>query len=355
MAGEPGVPNQQLDVREMLAASVTAAEIEALTDFHNRLLRELDPADRPVEPAWVRHWFHPGSETARRRAILAIEDNKVVGRAMHVLPMRSNTHVLDLKIEVDPAARRRGIGTELLRFALTIAAEEGRTSVAAWGVRSLSQLAFWESFGAPEVHPDGINRLELGNVDPQLIAKWQSESRARHDGYVLHRWKGLCPEDLRDAYVAALSGMADAPMDELEMDPPLLDEAWLIDVERKSAELNRDTWAILALSPEGEPAGMTDVMLNHDRPSLILQGGTTTLDEHRRRGLGRWMKAEMIAWLQDEWPAGTTIETGNADSNRAMLEINHELGFYSYAQLTTRQIETADLISALARRDGGKA
>jgi predicted GNAT family acetyltransferase len=104
---------------------------------------------------------------------------------------------------------------------------------------------------------------------------------------------------------------------------------------------------MLAVSPNGEAAALTELITMQHRPSFVMQQGTTTLQEHRNQGLGRWLKAEMLEQLLATKPEADVIETGNAATNAAMLAINDELGFRPFVELTTRQTDVADLAARL--------
>ena len=90
----------------------------------------------------------------------------------------------------------------------------------------------------------------------------------------------------------------------------------------------------------GEYAGFTEVFWNGDRPSLLQQGGTGVWARYRNRGLGRWLKAAMLERVLRERPQVRLVRTDNADTNQAMLDINIQLGFKLFMEVTAWQIET---------------
>lgn len=91
---------------------------------------------------------------------------------------------------------------------------------------------------------------------------------------------------------------------------------------------------------------VTDVHWNPSQADTVWQGNTGLHPDHRGHALGKWLKAAMLQRILDERPAAVDVRTGNADSNDAMLGINHALGFRPFIANTTWQVE----VSAVAER-----
>ncbi|WP_326794092.1 GNAT family N-acetyltransferase [Streptomyces sp. NBC_01808] len=51
---------------------------------------------------------------------------------------------------------------------------------------------------------------------------------------------------------------------------------------------------------------------------------------HRRRGLGRWVTAELLRRLRAEYPRISEVETVAADGDAAVLALGEEFGFRAY-------------------------
>ena len=115
----------------------------------------------------------------------------------------------------------------------------------------------------------------------------------------------------------------DAEWEDFEMTP----EKWR--AEEDNTDLRGDDYlAIGALHvPSGEFAGLTDVFLPRLFPSQVWQEDTGVDPAHRNKGLGRWLKAEMLKWIASSRPEAKRIDTFNAGSNEPMLAINVEMGF----------------------------
>jgi GNAT superfamily N-acetyltransferase len=67
---------------------------------------------------------------------------------------------------------------------------------------------------------------------------------------------------------------------------------------------------------------------------------TGVFPEYRNKGLGRWLKAEMLDKILIERSQAKFVRTDNADSNAPMMKINNELGFKPYIADCIWQVET---------------
>ena len=91
------------------------------------------------------------------------------------------------------------------------------------------------------------------------------------------------------------------------------------------------------LGPDGEPAGVSQLMASRLRPYVGRQGDTGVLSAHRGHALGRWLKAENLRRALTHQPGIEVIETYNAESNPHMLAINVEMGFRPHRSFSTWQ------------------
>ena len=85
--------------------------------------------------------------------------------------------------------------------------------------------------------------------------------------------------------------------------------------------------AIVIEESTGASAAYTELFYDPRVPSILYQGGTATIQEHRGKGIGKWVKARMAQRVLDELPDSRYIRTGNAGTNAAMLAINVAMGF----------------------------
>ncbi len=89
-----------------------------------------------------------------------------------------------------------------------------------------------------------------------------------------------------------------------------------------------DSWTVCARhDATGHFVGYTELSISHHRPWWARQGDTGVDPEHRRRGIGSWLKAHNALRLLRERPDVEYIETWNAVGNTPMLAINRAMGF----------------------------
>jgi len=96
----------------------------------------------------------------------------------------------------------------------------------------------------------------------------------------------------------------------------------------------------MVLDPSDEPAGLSVVSIQQEKPRFANQGNTVVHPSHRTRGIGRWLKADMWKRLRVEAPHVEALDTDNAVSNDAMLSINAAMGFEPLVDWGTWQADT---------------
>lgn len=306
---------------------MAAASDEELRRTHAVIAEDDRPW--PVNPwaVFLGDIRHPPS-WRRPRHWVAYDDDAggaVVGTSSIVVEDRStNVEHADVEVDVRPSARRRGIGTALLRAAARGAEEERRTVLTGGTLQDGAGVAFAESFGFGAKARERRSGLVLDHVDRSLLAQWTTGV----PGYELVAWDGPCPPELLGRMAAAASVMDTQPWEGLEYEPFVLTPQQLADLDRVRVERGAQ-WTIVAAlhRASGAVAGYTHVALPEGDGRIAEQGDTGVWPEHRNRGLGRWLKGAMVLHVLERRPDVAGIVTWNAGSNKAMLDINTALGF----------------------------
>jgi hypothetical protein len=79
--------------------------------------------------------------------------------------------------------------------------------------------------------------------------------------------------------------------------------------------------------PTRSLAGSTQLSAPRDLSRPVTQDDTLVLREHRGHRLGMLLKTANLLALGSAMPGHPAVLTGNAEENRAMLEVNEAVGF----------------------------
>jgi mycothiol synthase len=241
------------------------------------------------------------SQTPDRRLLLAELDGTVVGSGY-----ADRSHVADsaaVAPRVRPQARRRGVGTALLRPLVAHAATLGVANVLAL-VDDEGSAAFARCFGFEEADRQVEQVKTLGaEPAPQFPTGVEVTTIAER------------PELLEQAYGLAVEAYADmatfAPVS-------ITREEWLRD------EATHPGGSFVALA-DGEVVGYAGLMRDGDRRDRAEDGLTSVRRDWRRRGLGTALKRTELAWGAAS--GLREIYTWTQQGNEAMRRLNEQLGY----------------------------
>ena len=322
-----------MEIRELRHDTISAAEATELA----RLNSLVDPrrlrSDPPVTAELAIDELRPSVATYAFAYWGLFDDERLVGLAEAAGAVGAeNADVCELGVWVDPAADN---GPELRRRLFDHAAglekDRGRTRFWGWGdLHDEATRSFWEDdLGYTLAYDERISRCTLADIDGPMLQQWVDRAAERASGYHLVRAEAPFDDQLIAYFAQALEGMNDAPLDALEHEPESYDAERARQIEHLHLASNSEYRGVFAIETEtGELAGYTATRVPRNEPALSKQGDTVTINAHRNQGIGRWLKADMIHWLQQVRPEVESLATGNAESNRAMLAINEQMGFH---------------------------
>lgn len=325
-------------IGEIPLESLSPETVDAITAVKAAVWSELAPNDPVLSTNAALSDLRNIPANSVEQHLLARVDDDVAGLAsIHHSLSGANAAVATVMIEVRAEYRRRGIARALLQQMVSLARANGCESLVSWGPRTSATQQFWKTFGLPEVQSTSRHRASIAGIDAPLLAQWCQAPTARQRGYTVRHFEGPCPDDLLSQFIATQNGMQDAPTDGLDMAFDPIDVAQVRAYESRLAERGGTAHVVLAIDPNGEGAGVSEVVAFDHTPHIVFQQTTATLSAHRRCGLGRWLKGEMYQHILDRLPHAAIIETGNADSNTSMLAINRQMGFEPFLSYSIGQ------------------
>ncbi|MCE7742246.1 MAG: hypothetical protein GOP50_07275 [Candidatus Heimdallarchaeota archaeon] len=204
---------------------------------------------------------------------------------------------------------------------------------------------FWESLNAKVAIEGAQNRLYLEDVDWEMIDKWREEGhkRAREERIDLVSFR-KCPEDIIEDYSVLYTKIMNlVPMGDFEWKPEDITPKKVRETEGRFEELGYEWHTLITRESTGDLSGITEIFYHKARSHKVEQELTGVTLNFRGRGLGKWLKAEMLFFIKNEFPDVKFVITGNADTNAPMLSINNRMGFKMYLEEKCFTMKISDL------------
>lgn len=308
--------------------------IAALNAFENVMDAEAHPEDPPTPLEITRATATNHPDVLVIREFWAREADGAIAAMAWAWwkQVEENRQLAFCGVSVRPDRRGRALAKTLLRNVVEEVEADGRTTIVCWtSDRVPAGEAFAKRLGAEPGSAVHTNRLLLADVDREMVRHWNDEGPVRAPDYELLMLDGPYPDDLIEEICGVYDIMNTAPRDDLEIE----DEAHSVDEmrqrEHQGESAGTQRWSLFARHiPSRKLVGLTVVYWNPAQPDTIYQGDTGVHPDHRGHALGKWLKAAMLERVFAERPNAVDVRTGNADSNDAMLGINHALGFQPY-------------------------
>jgi GNAT superfamily N-acetyltransferase len=204
----------------------------------------------------------------------------------------------------------------------------GRTRFDTWVKQDDPAEDLCAGLGLKAVYGEKRSRLTIDELDRDLMAEWIARASDRASGYALRYYTAPLPEELVERFCDLAFIMNTAPREDYEEDDEILTPTAWRDIETSVHESRCQLHIVIASHEEsGEFAGYTIIKTQELQPDLAWQWDTGVHPDHRNKGLGRWLKADLITRVVRDYPAVTRVDTFNAGSNEPMLNINVAMGF----------------------------
>ena len=254
---------------------------------------------------------------------------------------QANKHVAFVYLSIDKKYRGRGIGTKFLKTIVTKVREEGKTVLHIDALLE-SGNSFCKKLGGSAALEEEESRLNIADVNWEMVNNWREEGARRAKGVKIERFEVVSEKDI-DEYCRIHN--------EIENQVPLGEIEWTFN-ETPKTRRNREkryknlgaTWTtFISREKDGTISGLTETLYFSDRPTILDQLLTGVKEEYRGRGLGKWLKAEMLTYIKEKFPKVKVVATGFAITNAPMIAINKKLGFKNSNSWVTYKFQIEEL------------
>ncbi len=305
------------------------ADAAIVVPFHNRAFEEMHPRRMHVTTDEFRGRY---MNSRTERSFFGIMDTEgelaALGQSVRWID-GTNAELTFIQNLVRPDLRQQGLGRSILRRALEIADEHGRTILTADTVDTVPPgVAFAEKVGANLSIREHINIVAVEDLDIAMLERWRDEGPVRAASYELLPWIDGYPEE-HHGQIARLFVMADEdmPFEDASFEPQAeTAESVKEDLDRSAGTVERITSVIRHIE-SGDIVGFSELLMLHKGNPTLNTTLTAVNRDHRGHAIGKWIKADAILRGIERYPDATHIQTENAFSNAPMLGINNAIGF----------------------------
>ncbi len=286
-----------------------------------------------------------------KRRLAITPENKIVGWAgfgaiLDTSPeYEENKHLCQLNIAVLNDYQRKGIGTAFLKVLVKEAQSLNKTVIET-GADHDSGRSFLKKYGAEFTIEGAENRLELEDIDWELMQSWVDEGKKRAKDVTLESFYE-CPEEILEEFAEMCTEALNMkPLGDTEHRSNI-DGKLRREIEKRYIDMGLTNYTLISREKDGRISGMTEIYYDPREGYKINQELTGVRPEFRGKGIGKWLKAQMILHIKDTYPDAERIITGNAEANAPMLSINTRMGFKKYKGGEGYKFEVEDIAKRL--------
>jgi GNAT superfamily N-acetyltransferase len=301
---------------------------------------DLPDVPAPSRPEHLARFEHP-VPASTEEALLAWDDDRVVGAASYLLPQTENLGMAYLELIVHPRHRRRGIGTRLLAEVYAAGRRHRRSLLELETVRALPGGVARDEAGYRYLtnrgHQPGVSSIRSRC---RIAERAGDEAWTPAAGYSLVQWRDAAPDEIVED-VAALQSrlMLDAPTGDLAVEQQVYDAGRVRGQEAAERARGYRSYSTAARhDATGQIVARTKLSFEADDGIHARQRTTIVEPAHRGRRLGLIVKSANHAYARAHEPALRVIDAWNAEDNTHMRAVNATLGFQPVDGWSTFQL-----------------
>lgn len=254
-------------------------------------------------------------------------------------------HLAFCKITILPKFRQQGLGTLQLETCIAEIKKHKDITIIQASARDASGKQFCEKYGGSLALEGFDNRLYIKDVNWDLVNGWVMQGKVleKGEGVSLETFEEL-PDEFVEDYCSVLNNAGrEERQSDLEGQIEATPDSYRKSMQRLKVQGLRNLISI-TIESTGRISGLTTISIRKESPTVINQGMTGVKGEFCGRGLGKWLKADMLLKIRERYPEVTHIRTGNANNNAPMLSINNRLGFMAYEHVSAYKFKLEDLL-----------
>jgi GNAT superfamily N-acetyltransferase len=337
----------QIEIREADLLKYTQKDWDLYHEYRKIRHSETNPEDpftdnETTEQSLKMQTKHPELKF-HFSAIIDKSVNKFAGRFVYIgfdessPSYEGNKHLLQFDFVLLNEYRNKGIEQNVMKIIYDYA-EENNHTVLVSGADDEQGKAFLKDIGAETALAGIENRLKLDEVDWDMVTTWAKEGPKRSPDTELKMVYSIPDDDIEQYCVVYTETLNQQPLGDLDVSDIIYTPELFRHTEQQRTALGRKHITLYTKEANGDISGLTEMLFRPDRESLVDQLLTGVQEKYRGRGLGKWLKAEMLLKVKEEFPKTKIITTGNATTNAPMLSINDRLGFKPHKEGITGQL-----------------
>ncbi|MHA1213085.1 MAG: GNAT family N-acetyltransferase, partial [Candidatus Heimdallarchaeota archaeon] len=258
----------------------------------------------PIEPSdlgyFRNYWQLPMQPEDDEIQLWAFENDELIGFGYASWKIKyDNLHHAFAQIYVIPEKRRRGFGSEILRYLLSKIPQQIEVVSISALVKSVGEV-FLKKYQTKVSFEEIVNVVDLSEFDKHVISELAAKERTRvaELGYSfieIGNYDYLKKVNV-EQYVRMIEEVwNDMPVEELSYDREIITpERYKGMIDRTVQRGNKIIGFIVVETKTYKPVGLTKIFINKYQSYLAEQDDTGIIHEHRGNGLGLAVKYQLL-------------------------------------------------------------